>query len=108
MRSPQAPLPCDDGHHLQPRPSVNTADTPPAGSHRDWQATASPRPGNSPAYQAGRSIGATPQPNAVLGDDIENFLKAAIPRDHAVDRIVLPPPEPACIEGKLEPSLARL
>src|SRR5215467_4081791 len=34
----------------------------------------------------------------LVGDDIENFLKARIPRDHAVDRIILPRPEPGCIE----------
>ena len=42
-----------------------------------------------------------------VGDDIENFLKAPIPRDHAVERIVLPPPEPGCTEGELESCPAR-
>src|SRR5258707_697155 len=54
-----APLPWRGGHRPRPRRSTNTADTPPAGSHGDWQSTVSPRPGNSPACQAARNTGVT-------------------------------------------------
>jgi hypothetical protein len=36
----------------------------------------------------------------ILGN-INNFLKAHIPRDYAVKRIVLPRPEMGCVHGKL-------
>src|SRR5262249_23248260 len=38
----------------------------------------------------------------------ENFLRARIPGEYAAERIVLPPPEPSCVHGKLETRLARL
>src|SRR5258708_15358228 len=37
---------------------------------------------------------------------IENFLKARIPRAHAAKRVVLPPPEPAFTENRLQTVLA--
>src|SRR6266446_837300 len=40
--------------------------------------------------------------------NIENLLRARIPREHAVARIVLPPPELGCVHGKLQTRLARL
>ena len=49
-------------HRLVPR----TADKPLAGWHGDWQPTATPRPDNCLACQAGRSIAALPRPNAAL------------------------------------------
>ncbi len=39
---------------------------------------------------------------------IENFLKARIPRANTAKRIVLPPPEPGCIESELQTVFARL
>src|SRR5258708_15983463 len=38
----------------------------------------------------------------LVSGKIENFLYARIHRDHAVERIVLPPPELGCVEGKLQ------
>src|SRR5712692_7048989 len=43
-----------------------------------------------------------------VGSHIENFLKARIPRANAAERIVLPPPEPGCIESELQTVFARL
>jgi hypothetical protein len=36
------------------------------------------------------------------GDNVENFVKSRIPRDHATARIVLPPPKLGCVETKLQ------
>ncbi len=38
----------------------------------------------------------------VVFGNIEHLLHACIPQDDVVDRIVLPPPEPSCVEGKLQ------
>src|SRR5215831_3344737 len=40
--------------------------------------------------------------------NIENFHRARIPRECALERIVLPPPEPGCVHGKLQTIFARL
>jgi hypothetical protein len=54
-------------------------DKPPAGSPRGWQATATPPPGNSPACQAVRNIGA--HPNRMLS----LLGKARVVDDHRLD-----------------------
>jgi len=43
----------------------------------------------------------------ILGD-VENFLRARIAREYVVPRVVLPPPEPGCVKGKLQTVFARL
>jgi hypothetical protein len=43
-----------------------------------------------------------------IGGDLENFLKARIPRANAANRIVLPPPELRCVESELQTVFARL
>jgi hypothetical protein len=40
--------------------------------------------------------------------NVEHLLQSCIPQRNMVDRIVLPPAEPGCIEGKLQAIFARL
>ena len=37
-----------------------------------------------------------------VGGNVENFLGTRVPREHAVEWIVLPPPELGGVEGKLQ------
>src|SRR5258708_5194267 len=84
MRYPQAPSPCSDGHHLQPRPSANTADTPPADWHRDWQATMSPRLGKAIRLLAKLAAVLVRHPNRML----PLLGKARVVDDKGLDRPV--------------------
>ncbi len=54
-----------------------------------------------------------PPPNELLDigpvlGNAKHFLQSSIPPDETVERVVLPPPEMGCVEGKLQTIFARL
>ncbi len=65
---------------LRPDLQGDRGDKRPAGWHRGWPATRSPRPGSCPACQAGRSTAAPPRPSASpsLGYPVSSMIQASI------------------------------